>query len=50
MFDSRKTKKEIIDAGMKLHALYIDKCAEIERLRAEIERLKAIIKSVGATA
>lgn len=36
MFDSRQTKKEIIEGGMKLHALYVETYAENERLRAKL--------------
>ena len=53
MFDSRQTKAEIIEGSMKLHAAYVEKCAENERLRAVLNEVvdtiarKALISSAA---
>jgi hypothetical protein len=37
MFDDRQAKAQIIEGGMKLHALYVETYAEKERLRKGIQ-------------
>ncbi len=49
MFDSRQTKAEIIEGGMKLYAAYVEKCAENERLRAALKEVVEIDHYPDAT-
>lgn len=40
MFDSRQTKDEIIEGGMRLHAQLVEALAEVERLRAVLLKIQ----------